>query len=352
MGDIFSVQDAIAKQVVAALAVTLSPAAESRMLRQHTSNAEAYQAYVSGLYKWQRRMPEAVNDFEAALRADPDYALAWAGLSSALTARGVFGYEPPDKVFPRAKQAALKALALDSDLADAHSAIGHVVVQYEYGYAQGERDYLAALRLNEYDAPAWQRLSIARAYQGRLKQALADMQRAQQLEPTTLSMNANVGLMLYFNHAYEGSRTALARVLELDPRYDYGHTLMGRTLIELGDIDGALEQFKARTQPTPGGEGDMGRAYARAGRVAEARAELANLARRAAEGFGVAYDIATIHAALGEVPQACAALERALQDHSQLVGFFKVDPAMDGVRDVPCVKEAERKLYGSQESLL
>ena len=345
MGDIFVVQDAIAKQVVDALAVTLSPSAERRMLRQHTASAEAYQAYVSGLYKWQRRRPEAVDDFEAAIRADGNYALAWAGLSSALTARGVFGHEPPDKVFPRAREAALKAISLDGDLADARSAIGHVVVQYEYKYAEGERDYLDALKLNEFDAPTWQRLSIARAYQGRVKEALEDMKRAQELEPTTLSMSANVALMLYFNREFEESKARLAKVLELDPSYAYAHALMGRTLIELGDLDGALEQFGKRTQPTPGGEGDVGRAYARAGRVDEARAELKRLEQRARDGFGVAYDVATIHATLGEIPQTCAALERALTDHSQVVGFFKIDPVMDKVRSAPCVQEMERRLY-------
>jgi tetratricopeptide (TPR) repeat protein len=172
------------------------------------------------------------------------------------------------------------------------------------------------------------------------------MQRAQQLEPTTLSMNANVGLMLYFSRAYAESKARIESVLALDSHYDYAHSLLGRTLIELADTDGALEHFKARSQPTPGGEGDIGRAYARAGRVADAHAELARLDQRARDGFGVAYDMATIHAALGETDEACAALARALADHSQLVGFLGLDPAMDKMRSAPCVQAAQRRLAG------
>lgn len=344
MSDIFSVQDAIAAQVVKALAITLSPKAQERMRRTATTNADAYQAYVSGLYKWQRRMPQAADDFEAALRADPDYALAWCGLSSALTAQGVFGYAPPDQVFPRAKEAALKAQALDGELADADAALAHVLVQYERRFAAGEKLYLRALDLEPDQAPTWQRLSFDRAYLGQTERALADMRRAQELEPTTLSISANVGHMLYLNRAYDEATTQIARVLELDPDYGYAHALMGRVLLAKGDVAGALGQFNLNRQPIPGGDGDLGRAYARAGRVAEARLEIERLKKRASEGYGTAYEIATIHATLGEVPPACAALERALTDHSQMAGFLGVDPVMDSMRSAPCYSKVLAEL--------
>ena len=347
MKDIFAVQDVIARQVVQALAVTLSAAVQRRVQRQYTSSPSAYQSYVSGLYKWQRRSPEAVRDFEAAVRTDPQYALAWSGLSSALSIQAIFGFEPPGRVFPRAKEAAVKALALDGELAEAYGALGLVLVQSEHRYAEAEKLYLSALALKKDDAPTWQRLALARAYQGRIGQAIADMQHAAALEPTTLSISVNVGMMHHYNRAYDEAIAHIGRVLELDPRYDFGHNLMGRSLLEKGDVEAALKHFKASSQPTPGGDGDLGRAYARAGRVAEAHAEIERLKQRALEGFGVAYDLATIHAALGEIPQACAALERALEDHSQMIGFLRIDPAIDVLRRAPCYAEVERRLYGS-----
>jgi TolB-like protein/DNA-binding winged helix-turn-helix (wHTH) protein/Flp pilus assembly protein TadD len=347
MKDIFAVQDVIAEQVVQALAVTLSAAAQQRLQHKHTANPRAYQSYVSGLYKWQRRSPDAVRDFETAVRIDPDYALAWSGLSSALSIQAIFGFEPPGRVFPRAKEAAAKSLALDAELAEAYAAFALVLVQYEHRYAEAEKMYLSAIALNKNAAPTWQRLAIARAYQGNIEQALADIQHASALEPTTLSIAVNIGMLHHYNRAYDEAIAQLGRVLELEPRYDFGHNLMGRSLLEKGDIKGALKHFKATSQPSPGSDGDLGRAYARAGRVAEARAEIKRLEQRAREGFGVAYDLAAIHAALGDIPQACAALERALDDYSTNIGFLRLDPAIDALRRAPCYAVVERRLYGS-----
>lgn len=346
MDDIFGVQDAIASQVVRALAVTLSAPAQQRMHRQSTANAEAYQAYVSGLYKWQRRSPQAVLDFEAALRADPGYALAWCGLSSSLTAQAVFGQAPPDEVFPRAKEAAIRAISLDGELSLAHAALGHVLVQHERRYTEAEQLYLTAIRLREDYAPQWQRLGILHAYLGRIDEALEDMQRAQSIEPTTLSISVNMGVVLYYSRAYDAALAHLKRVLQLDAHYDHARALMGKVLLAKGDIDGALAHLMARSQTTPGGDGDLGRAYARAGRVAEARAEIERLNERGRQGFGVAYDLATIHIALGEMQAACAALERALTDGSQTVGFLRLDPAIDPLRGDSCYARVERALYG------
>jgi TolB-like protein/DNA-binding winged helix-turn-helix (wHTH) protein/cytochrome c-type biogenesis protein CcmH/NrfG len=345
MSDLFAVQDAIARQVVAALAVTLSAASQQRLMRHGTSSVEAYQLYISGLYNWQRRLPQAVKEFEAALRVDPQYALAWVGLADALSAQGVYGYQPPASVFPRAKAAALKAIALAPDLVEAQVTLGHILVQYEHRFVEGERQYLAAREIKEDYATLWQRLAIVRAYLGRIDASLADMQQSQRLEPTTLTYSANIGMMLYYSRSYEKAIAQVVRVLELDPHQDQALTILERALIETGDFEGALRRFAARVDSTPGGEGDVGRAYARAGRRAEAHARIDQLKVRAAQGFAVGYDLATIHAALREIPQACAALEHAVTDRSQMLGMLRIDPAMDNLRNEPCYANIERALY-------
>ena len=344
--DIFAVQDTIATQVVSALAVTLSDASRKRLLQQGTGSIEAYQFYVSGLYNWQRRLPQAVGEFEEALRADPKYAQAWVGLADALSAEAVYGYVPPEIVFPRAKAAALRAIELAPDLAEAQVTLGHILVQYEHRYAEGEQQYLAARELKRDYATGWQRLSIVRAYLGQLDSALADMRQAQKLEPTTLNFGANIGMMLFYLRDYPQAIAQSQRVLDLDPHQDQALTILGRALVETGDYDGALHRFAARLDSVPGGDGDRGRAYARAGRRDEARAEIERLNQRGARGFGVAYDIATIYAALGEIPRSCAALERAVTDRSQMVGMLRVDPAMDALRKEPGYAEVARRLYG------
>jgi Flp pilus assembly protein TadD len=123
--------------------------------------------------------------------------------------------------------------------------------------------------------------------------------------------------------------------------------LLGRVLLAQGDAESAIREFRQLQRPVPGGDGNLGRAYAAAGRREEARAEIERLQRRAAEGFGVAYDIAGIHAALGEVSQACMALQRSLDDQSQFIGFIGSDPAMDPLRNEACLAEVQRQLLGA-----
>lgn len=344
MTSLFQLQDAVARKAVTALAVKLSSEQAQRLARPATRSMTAYQHYVSGLYLWQRRLPEATQQFETALREDPAYAQAWAGLAGALAAQGVYGYAPPNDVFPRARQAALQAIALDPGLARARGALAHVLVQYDRRYQEGEREYLAALRLDPADATTWMRLALVRAMQGRLDDALADMTHARDLEPLTLSFATNVGLILYLKRDYARASEELERVLQLDPGFDSARALLGRVLLAQGDADAAIREFSAQRVPVPGGDGDLGRAFAMAGRIEQAHAEIERLNRRASDGYGVAYDLAAIHAALGESVLACAALRRAVDDHSQLVGFLASDPAIDPLRGLDCLDAVQKQL--------
>ncbi len=349
MAGIFELQDAFARKVVAALAVRLSPEQSERLARPATTSTSAYQHYASGLYLWQQRRPEAADEFEAALREDPRYALAWSGLAGALASQAVYGYSPPDAVFPRARQAALKSIELDPQLAEAHTALGHVLVQYERRYVEGEQQYLAALRLAPDNATTWFRIGIARASMGRLGDGIDDLRRAINLEPLTLNHAANLAMLLYLKRDYSAAETELSRVLALDPGFDAALAVRGRVLLAQGKADAAIEQFKLQKRPVPGGDGDLGRAYAHAGRIEDARAEIARLNERAAQGYGVGYDLAGVYAALGETNQGCIALHRALTDHSQLIGFLQYEPALDSLRSQDCYAEVLQRLRVSSK---
>jgi TolB-like protein/DNA-binding winged helix-turn-helix (wHTH) protein len=347
LANLFELQDTVARRVVTALAVELSPEQEQHVARSATRSMSAYQHYVNGLYLWQRRDPAATAQFEAALKDDPQYAEAWSGLAGSLAAQGVYGYAPPKLVFPRAKQAALQGMALEPELASAHAALAHVLVQYERRYWEGEQEYLRALSLDSSDANTWMRLGLVRAMLGRLDDAQADMTRARDLEPMNLAYATNLGLVLYLKRDFAAATNELQRVLQLDPSFDSARALLGRVLLARGDAAGAIREFRQQRRPAPGGDGDLGRAYALAGRRDEAHAELERLRQRGAGGFGVAYDLAGIHAALGEVPQACEMLQRASVDHSQFIGFIGSDPAMDPLRGEPCLVAIQQQLLGS-----
>ena len=347
MANLFDLQDTVARKVVTALSLRLTPEQAQRVTQPATRSMAAYQHYVNGLYLWQRRLPAAVEQFESALQEDPRYAQAWSGLAGALAAQGVYGYAPPPSVFPRAKQAALQAMALQPELASAHAALAHVLVQYERRYWEGEQEYVRALSLDPADANTWMRLALVRAKLGRLDDAQGDMTRARDLEPMNLAYATNLGLILYLKRDFGAAARELQRVLELDPSFDSARALLGRVFLAQGDAEGAIREFHRQQRSVPGGDGDLGRAYAMAGRRDQALAEIERLQLRVAEGFGVAYDLAGIHAALGDVPQACAALQGALGDHSQFIGFIGSDPAMDPLRNEACLAEVQRQLLGS-----
>jgi serine/threonine-protein kinase len=345
---IFQVQDAIADLVMLTLAEQLGSPPRQLHAKRPTLNPEAYQLYASGLYNWLRRDIDAtdasVADFRAAIREDPDYALAWSSLASVLCAQSAFGIKPAAMVLPEAKLAAQHAIDLDSELAEAQATMGHVLVQLEHRFAEGERYYRRARELNPNLGFARLWSSINFVYLGRADEALAQARRAQELEPGNLAFSANVGRMLYYSREYAAAIAHLDRLLTLVPTFADARSISGRALMHQGNVEAALAQFAAQNRTSPGSFGDMGRVYAMAGRATEAHAEIDKLREKALAGFGMSYDIAGIHALLGEFGPACDALTEALDDHSQLLGTLRLDPDFDGMREQPCVADVIRKL--------
>jgi DNA-binding winged helix-turn-helix (wHTH) protein/TolB-like protein/Flp pilus assembly protein TadD len=351
MTGIFEVQDGIADLVMQTLAGKLgAPAA--RPGARPTLNLEAYQLYVSGLFNLMRRDIDgsgaAIEDFRAAIRQDPSYALAWARISNVRSMQSAFGILPAAAALPEARIAAQRAIELDSELALAQASMGQVLVQFDRNFAAGEQYYARARRLDPNAGIIHLWSSINYLCLGRVDDALAAARRAQEVEPGNLSFTANVGRVLYYARRYEDAAAIERRLLQLVPTFDDAHSILARALLKQGKVAEALEQFTARTKPSPGSFGDLGRAYAIAGRKADAHAQVSALRERAQAGFGMAYDIASIHALLGEVAPACTALRQALSDHSQLIGMLRLDPDFDALRGESCVQDVERELYAQR----
>ncbi len=350
MTGIFEVQDAIADLVMQTLAGKLG--APPRVAARPTLNPEAYQFYVSGLFNLTRRdidgSAAAIEDFRAAIRQDPSYALAWARISNVRAMQSAFGILPASVALPEARLAAQHAIELDSELALGQAAMGHVLVQFDRNYAAGEQYYARARQLDPDSGIVHLWSSINYLFLGRTADALSEAQRAQEVEPGNLALSANVGRVLYYARRYQDAAAIESRLLQLVPAFDDAHSILGRALLKLGKVEEALEQYNLRTKSSPGSFGDLGRAYAALGRKADADAQIAALRKHAQAGFGMAYDIATIHALLGEVAPACTALRQAFADHSQLIGTLRLDPDFDALRGEQCVKDVERELYAQR----
>ena len=153
-------------------------------------------------------------------------------------------------------------------------------------------------------------------------------------------------MLQYYARAYDEAIMELQRVIELQPDSDHAHSLLGRALLQKGDIARALEHFSSRSHASPGSFGDLQAApMLQLGACRRHAQRSTDFISSGSQGFGVAYDLATIHASLNEIGPACDALTKALDDHSQMIGYLQVDPAIDKLRGEPCYADVHRRLY-------
>jgi DNA-binding winged helix-turn-helix (wHTH) protein/tetratricopeptide (TPR) repeat protein len=326
----------------------LPPAADSAHPRR-TTNERAHDHYLQGIFNRSRRdingTQLALSNFDAALKEDPHYADAWAGLAETLSGAAMTQTMPTVQTYDRAKSAALRAIELDDALAHGHAALAHIRLMYDRDLGETEAELELAMKLDPNYSRNWHTRAILRAFQNRLPEALDAIRRARELEPMTLLYSSNYGLLLYNSRRFEEAVAHAKSLLGSQPRNDQARSLLIRALVASGRVDEALEQLPLRVSEKPN-LADAGFVYAHAGHRANALAEVARIERIGAEGFGVGYDIAIIQAALGDLPAACAALERTLSDHSLVVMWMRTDPRMDPMRGQPCYAEVAKRLYG------
>jgi DNA-binding winged helix-turn-helix (wHTH) protein/TolB-like protein/tetratricopeptide (TPR) repeat protein len=331
---IFDVQDVIAAKVAQALSLQWAASGSTRGA-PYTQDPEAYALYASGRFAWTRQtessLLQASTFFEQAIARDPNYALAYSGLADSYAVLGVFGIRAPHEVFPKARRAVEKALSIDPDLAAAHSALGHIKVQYEHDWDGAAREYARAIRLDSSLALTYHRLGIFYSMQGDIDRAAAASERAQQLEPLWLSPRTGAGNILYYAKRYDASIRLLEQVLALDDRSDGARSSLVRNLIARGNYERALMEIDKRPIQAPGSNAFRAEALALSGRREEALAELDRVLKLSKERYVAAYDIALIHAALGDTESTFLWLERAVEDRSTLIPFVAVEPMFDAV---------------------
>ena len=347
--DFFAVEDALARQIVDALAVDLSGGTGERLTRHYTENVEAWQLYLNGRYNWEQKSPEgfrkAIEFYEAAERLDPRFPLPAAGLADVWAVFAVFGIMPPEPAFESAESAARRAVSLDRSLAEAVASLGHIEVQRWRRWREGEDLYRKALRLRPTYAQAVMWLANNCVFQGRIGEGLDYAQQAQALEPMSTSFAANVGLVQFYARDFDAAVRQLGSLVESAPKaMVLPRVHLARTYCALGQPERALALIEGYRGPAPGVLAAPGWAYALQGRIDEARAQLTRLGALGRQGFGVGYDLAVIHAALGDRDAALAAIERAEGDLSQMIGFLNSEPALDPIRDDPRFRAVSRRL--------
>jgi TolB-like protein/Flp pilus assembly protein TadD len=341
--DIFAIEDDIARAIVSHLRARL--ATDSRVAKPTSHhNLEAYQLYLNGRAHWNQRTREgllrSVECFRRAIEIDSNFALGYAGIADAHSLMADYGLGHPCDVVPIAKQAALRALEIDPSLGEAHCSLGLLAGMYEWNWAESERHFRRALELNPGYATAhhWLATDLL-GVSGRFDEALEEVDIARRLDPLSGIISEGRGYMLMLARRYEESAEHYKSMAAADPSFHKLYTSLGRTLIQMGRYDDAIEQLEKGRQlaggDLPAVMGALGQAYALKGERAEAARILSALEEVGRARYVPSTCFAILHIGLREHDRAIEWLERGLEQHELPMCNLAAHPVYDPLRGRP-----------------
>ncbi len=348
---ILALQSEIAQEVVDEIRLSLGERAAKHTTPGSPSRAEsaAYDLYLRARFFWNKRtidgLQQAIAYCDQAIAADPTYAPAHAGLAKSYALLGGYSGASQIEFMSKARTAALRALDLDPNLPEAHTALALVVQNYDWDWETAEKEFRRALELNPNDATAHHWYAEHLAFRGRFDEAQAEAERARQLDPLSLAIGVDTAMIDYYSRQYDRAAAKLQAVLAMDPEFPRAH-LVRNAYVEMGRFDDALADIEADR----GGEGGLWNAsclayvYGRAGRSREARRELSRLLERVQPDTTDAGIVFWAYAGNGEKKQALDWLERAYAQHSNILMTLKVEPAYDSLRAEPRFQDVLRRV--------
>jgi TolB-like protein/Flp pilus assembly protein TadD len=340
MEDVFAVQDEIARSVVERLKVTLADVPTRPLLRRYTDNPKAYELYLKGRFYWLRRyhggLLLAVEHFGKALEEDAGYALAHAGLADAYAFIGFYSLQPPRAAFARALEAVQRALAIDSDLPEAHTSLALIRLGHEWNWAEAEREFTCALELDAHQVLARIYLSWLMVLTGDAAAGVVHARTAQEIEPMSPLVNSGAAYTFFLARRYDEAIRECGKSLEVDPNFIIAIYIAGMCRAQQGRLPEAIELMEraaAMSHRAPFYLGLLGNFYGRIGATDKARGLLLELERLAAERYVAPHCFAYIHAGLHDLDRAIAWERKAFQDGASPFNYFS--PVIDNLQSDP-----------------
>jgi eukaryotic-like serine/threonine-protein kinase len=340
--DILALETEIASEISEKLRLRLSNEEKEQLARRPTDNVEAYHAYLKGRYYWNKRtdadVRKAIEYFRKAIDTDPTYAAAYVGLADSYLILGSFGIATlaPRDAFPKACQAIGRAMQIDETLAETHSSLAYCLANYDWNWRAAELEFKRALELKPGYAVAhhWYGFVYLAAF-GRIDEAMAELQSALDLDPISLPVGSNIGLLLYLARRYDEAMVKFQRNLEMDRNFVYTHWEMALAYEACGRYDEAIASFQTAidlsgTSTLP--RALLARTYALAGRKSEALALLEALHELSTRFYVSPYRIAAVYAALRDKDRAFEWLEHAYEGRDGWLIWLAVDPVVDDLR--------------------
>ena len=329
VSDILLVQEDISRDIFENLRLKLSVEEQKQL--------EAFSLYLKGRNSWNKRTEDGllhgIEFFQQAIEVDQSYAPAYAGLADCYNMLVVYGISQPKDAFPKAKEAATKALSIDGTLAEARTSLAFIKHRWDWGREEAEKEFQLAIKYKPTYAPAHQWYSSYLVAMGRFDEAIAEAQRAQELEPLSFIGNSHLGWILYLAGRYDESIAHCKRLLDVDPNFFPARRYMGLAYEQKNMYREAIDEFQqgVKLSGNPLMMSLLGHAYAASGRKAEAQRILAELNQQK-QRYVSPYTIATIYAGLGDKDQAFKWLERAFEERDIWLMNLKVDPVLKALR--------------------
>lgn len=333
--DVLALQDSVARTIARQIHVALGPGSQTRLTTRPDPDPEAYEAYLKGRYYWNKRtadgMQKALGYFQQAVNEDPAYEAAYCGLADSNSGLTWHGFVAPEEALPRAKAAALKAIEIDPQSAEAHASLG-LVLHHEWDWPAAEAEFRRALQLDPRNANAHHWYGDYLSVRGRHEEALLEAQQALELDPLNLMIGTWLGLRQYLAHRYDRAIDQARSTVELDPSFAAAHLLLGEGYVQAGLHAQGLAELKSAARlsgESPLYVAQVGVAYAAAGKRTEALELATELQTLSARRYVSPYGLAQIYGALGDRESAFQWLEKSYLDRSVWMTYLDVDPIFD-----------------------
>jgi TolB-like protein/DNA-binding winged helix-turn-helix (wHTH) protein/tetratricopeptide (TPR) repeat protein len=339
--ELFTLQEDVPQGIALKIGVELASGGPIGSTGSRTLSPDAYLAYLEGIYYWNKRSPEALEraivHFKQAIQLDPGYALAYTGLANTYASQCLIADVRANEVFPKAREAALKALALDGALAEAHTSLAYVKLWYEWDWAGAEEEFKKAINLNPGYATAHQWYGEYLRLMGREEEAIAEGKKALELDPLSLIINMEAGLPYYLEQRYDEAMKYFQKTVEMDPNFGVAYCEIGWVQEQQGKYEEAVATLRRGRQLDDSSFilSALGHAYAMAGQKAEAEKVLKQLRERVRRGNASSFALAAVLVGLHKNEEAIDAIEKAYANHYWGLVWLKVAPNLSVLHTEP-----------------
>jgi adenylate cyclase len=340
--ELVTLQSEIARDVSNKIKTKLSGADVAKVEKTYTTSSEAYQLYLKGRFQWNKRtgesLKQSVEFYNQAIAKDPNYALAYSGLADSYVLFPNYSVALPQESMPKAKAAAVRAIAIDDSLAEAHSALGVYLSIYSWNQPAAEREFRRAIELNPNYPTAHQQLANqCLVAMGRFDEAIAEGRRAEELDPLSPIISTDQGANLTRARRLDEAIAQLNRTVTLDPNFYVARYALGTAYHAKGNYAEAVAEYRRALtlDDDPWVKALLARSLAKSGQRGEAVKILAELQAESEHRYVTSAGFALVFGALGEKDKAFVWLEKEVAERSPRTPLFSVNPLFDDLRDDP-----------------